>query len=233
MQVLETFTYIGRNRRSDQCVIEHLIELAADELEALSKDAGDHSRQLRSVLQASGISLHTELFTDNPQTGDGAGLFAALYTETVLAIQRAAGHRVNFALTVNDPDPKRKRVVFEYEHADVGHRADQLALGLLVSIIPALKGNAKCPEQTGSFSEMFNEFKEFAHPHILPPDTQAIIDAAARMDIPCVKLEREPYDVCEASNALNCSAYPARVSELFMISEKPRPASRSASLFCS
>ena len=193
MQVLESFTYIGPNRRADECVIEKLIELTTAEREALSARAADYCGQLRAALQTNGIPANLDALSNSTLVGDTPGVFAYLYAGTALAIQHAAGHKVNFATTLSDPNPNRKRVVFEYEQEDVGHRADTLALSLLASVIPELNWTDRPLDQAGSFAEMFAEFKDFARPFILPADTQAIIDAAARLDIPCVKLEREPY----------------------------------------
>ena len=189
MQILETLTYIGRNRRSEQCVIENLVELTTAEQEAISAKAENYCKQLKSALQSNGIPVGTDVLSYSLMEGDALGFFASLYAESALVIQRAAGHRVSFAETVNDPNPNRKRVVYEYEQADVGHRAGILALNLLVSVIPELNWIDRFPDQTDNFAE----FQEFAHQLILPADTQAIIDAATQLDIPCVKLERDPY----------------------------------------
>ena len=193
MQVLETIHYIGRNRRSDVCVIENLIELTTDEQEALSARAEDYCRQLTTVLHANGIEADTEFLYNSELANDAIGTFAHLHAKIALLIQRAAGHRVNFATTVNDPNLNRKRAVFEYEQLDVGHRADLLALNLLTSVIPDLRWTDHPMDQSGSFTELFAAFKIFARQRILPADAQAIIDAATQLEVPCVKLEREPY----------------------------------------
>jgi len=193
MQVLETIHYIGRNRRSDVCMIEKLIELTTVEQEALSARAEDYRRQLAAVLQANGIEVDTGLLFNSKLADDAIGTFAHLHAEIALVIQQAAGHRVNFATTVDVPDLNKKRGVFEYEQLDVGHRADMLALNLLTSVIPELRWIDRPMDQSGSFTELFATFKVFARQLILPADAQAIIDAATQLEVPCVKLEREPY----------------------------------------
>ncbi len=195
MQVLEILNYIGRNRRSDKCVIESHIELATEEQAALSARAGDYCKQLRAALQTSGVALSSDALSSSTPAVDAPGFFAYLYADIALTIQRAAGHKVNFSMTVNDPDPNRKRVVFEYEQLDVGERAAMLALNLLTCVIPELDWIDRPEDLSGSFTESFAELREIARPLILSADTQAILDAAVRQDVPCVKLEREPYDV--------------------------------------
>jgi UDP-N-acetylmuramyl tripeptide synthase len=193
MQVLESLTYIGRNRRHVGCVIENLIELAKNECEEVSAKAEKYCRQLQSTLQVHGIPLDTNFLSSNPMAVDAVAFFALLYAETALAIQRTAGHRVSFKATFSDPNPNRKRVVFEYEQADVGERAGLLALNLLASVFPELNWIDQPPDQTDNFADLFAEFQEFSRPLILPEDAQVIIDVTTRLDIPCVKLEREPY----------------------------------------
>lgn len=193
MLVLETLSYLDRNRRADVCVIETLIELTAEEERAISAGAEGYCRQLDSALHTDGILVDTDILSATVVKAEAADIVAFMYTNTAVAIQRAAGHRVSFTATINDPNPNRKRAVFEYEQLDVGKRAGNLALKLLTVIIPAISWT-DCPEDLSSnFSELFNKFKAFAKPFILPPDTQAIINAAARLDVPCVKLDREPY----------------------------------------
>jgi len=193
MLVLETLSYLDRNRRADVCVIETLIELTAEEERAISAGARDYCRQLESAFRTDGILIDADLLSTTELKAEAADIFAFLYTNTAVAIQRAAGHRVSFTATIIDPNPNQKRAVFEYEQLDVGERAGDLALKLLTDVIPAISW-ADCPEELSSnFSELFNEFKKFAQPFILPADTQAIINAAARLDVPCVKLDREPY----------------------------------------
>jgi len=195
IHVLETLSYLDRNRRADVCAIETVIELTTEEEQAISAAAEDYCRQLDSALRTEGVSIDSDLLSATVSKADAADIFAFLYINTAVAIQRAAGHRVSFTATINDPKPNRKRAVFEYEQIDVGERAGNLALKLLTVVIPEISWTDSPEDLSSNFSELFSEFKEFAKPFILPPDTQMIINAAARLDVPCVKLDREPYDV--------------------------------------
>jgi len=195
MQVLETLSYLGRNRRADVCAIEIVIELTADEQDAISTDAEEYCRQLDSALRIDGVSTGMDLLSTAGLKADTTSLFAHMYANTAIAIQQAAGHKVDFTSVLDDPNPNRKRVIFEYEQLDVGERASELAFALLTTVIPELGWIDRPDGLNGNFAELIDEFKEFARPFILPPDTQAIIDAAARLDVPCVKLDREPYEV--------------------------------------
>jgi hypothetical protein len=73
MLVLETLAYIGRNRRSNECVLEKLIELTEDEQAALSATTGDCCRQLRSDMQANGITIDTHTWSNSTLAVDTPG----------------------------------------------------------------------------------------------------------------------------------------------------------------
>lgn len=195
MQVLETLSYLGRNRRAEVCVIETLIELTPEEQQAIPAGAHGYCSELNSILIGNGIPAPEELLFASAKMVDATDLFAFLYSSIAIAIQQSAGHRVNFTTVIDDPNPNRKRVVFEYEQLDVGELAGELALKLLTRVFPDLTRADEPDDSGGSFAGLLTDFKAFATPLILPPDTQAIIDAAARLDIPCVKLDREPYEV--------------------------------------
>jgi len=195
MQVLETLSYLGRNRRAEVCVIETHIELTPAEQQAIPAGVDGYCRRLESTLSGNGISVHKDILTASAKMAGATDLFAFLYSSAAVAIQRSAGHRVGFTTTLDDPNPDRKRAIYEYEQLDVGERAGELALRLLTDVIPDLKWTDDSGDSGSNFAELLASFKAFAQPLILPPDTQAIIDAAARLDIPCVKLDREPYEV--------------------------------------
>lgn len=197
MKIKESLTYIGPNRRADVTLIENLIELDTAEQRTISALAADYRERVLTILHASGIDTNIEALSD--QAGDEAALeiFARLYAGTAIAVQRAAGHRVHFTGSIADADPNRVRALFEYEQVDVGDRTDMLVCSLLAEILPELDWTDFKPVSPGEFTKSFTEFREFAQPFILPLDTQGIIDAAVRLDIPWVKLERLPYQVLE------------------------------------
>lgn len=197
MKIKESLTYIGPNRRADVPLIENLIELDTAEQQSISAKAADYRERVLTTLHASGIDADIEALSDNAADQTALEIFAGLYAGSAIAVQRAAGHRVHFMGAAGDSDPNCVRALFEYEQVDVGDRADTLVYSLLAGLMPELDWTDFNPVNPGDFAESFIGFREFAKPLILPLDTQGIIDAAVRMDIPWVKLERLPYQGLE------------------------------------
>jgi len=197
MRIKESLTYIGPNRRADVCLIENLIELDNTEQRYISANAVDYRERVLTILQASGIDTAIEALSDHATDGTALETLAGLYAGSAIAIQRAAGHEVHFAGRADDSDPNRVRALFEYEQVDVGDHADMLVNRLFAEAIPELEWDFPDSAYPGDFAGSFASFREFAEPFILPLDTRGIIDAAVRMDIPWVKLERLPYQGLE------------------------------------
>ncbi len=96
-----------------------------------------------------------------------------------------------------DPDANQCRLIFEFEHLETGSDAGELALRIMNESVPELEWESNSELAEADLKDMYGTFLALAKKHVLPLDALAIIDAAARMDVPCVKLEREPYGVLE------------------------------------
>lgn len=197
MKIIESLAYIGPNRRANVCLIENLLELSIAEQQCISANAADYASRMLEILQAGGVQSSLKELLGRDSVGSALEIFALMYAAAAIAIQRAAGHRVQFMGSTGDVNPNRVRSLFEYEQFDVGDRADSLVQNLLAEAMPELEWENFSPRSPENFSRSFEEFREIARSFILPPDTEAIINAAARLDIPCVKLEREPYSGVE------------------------------------
>ena len=197
MKIKESLTYIGPNRRAAVTLIENLIELDTAEQQYILANAKQHRERILMILQASGIDTAIEALSNNASDGSALEILAGLYAGSAIAIQRATGHEVHFAGQTGDSHPNRVRSLFEYEQVDVGDRANMLVNRLFAEAMPELKWDFPNSVYPGDFAGSFARFRDFAEPFILPQDTHGIIDAAVRMDIPWVKLERLPYHVLE------------------------------------
>lgn len=197
MRVLERLVYIGPNRRAPVTVIEWLVALEDGEVARVAEGLPSAARAIADTLASQGIAFDPVPFEGQGErpVPDGESLAALGHVVTALAIvlQRSAGHRVAFRTVLPGGSPDRRRLVFEYEHDDVGIAAAEIAMRLVAEFLPGL-GWTPDPDVPGDgASEALSAFRERAPKSVLPADTQAIIDHAARADIPCVKLEREPY----------------------------------------
>ena len=108
------------------------------------------------------------------------GWYTSLLVQTALLFQRKAGHRVSFYSISFDPEQNRSFALLEHEHCDVGMTAVKLAIELITG-------------KRRLLTEPFQRFTQFALERLLPLETEAIIKAANRRDIPCIQLERQPY----------------------------------------
>ena len=97
--------------------------------------------------------------------------YASLLVQTALLFQRKAGHRVSFYSVRCYPEQNWCLALLEHEHCDVGMTAVKLAAELIGG-------------KRSLLAEPFRAFCEFAHDRLLPIDTEAIIQAARKRDIP-------------------------------------------------
>ncbi len=197
MQLSQALIYIGPNRRSDRTVIEWLLQLAPGEQEAFRLAAANGLRALYARLDDLGCKLPADRAPGGHEMtpGDrGAQLEAVrCLAEIALAMQQAGGHRVAFRTVLPGSSANQYRLIYEYEHAGVGEDAGDLALRVLCESIPGLEWEPASGLDAVSLDDAYQAFLDRAAEQLLPLDAQAIIDAAARLDVPCVKLEREPY----------------------------------------
>jgi len=176
MPTIEYFPYRGPNRRVDLPVVEILLKFGP------ADDAGFPRRvsDIREPLVGGGILAADERFPQQDLPEERMTWYASLLAQTALLFQRKTGHRVNFFSVTGMPGQKRCMALVEHEHCDVGMTAAKLASELLT-------GKRK------QLAEPFRMFGKFARERLLPLETEAIIRAAERRDIPAIHLERDPF----------------------------------------
>ena len=199
MESREYLLLIGPNRRSEKTIIERQWLLSDDELLALDGNNALVRARLREWLLAHGVQTDGRLEAGPvPKTESGReaayALFAELYNGTALSLQRAAGHRVGESGFHIDRSGGGVWPWFEYEHDDAGYQASALAVRMLAEAEPVLQLNKADRTSEHDLETQFREFLAMARPLVLPLDTEALVDAALRLDVPCVKLERDPYE---------------------------------------
>ncbi len=193
MNIGEYLLLFGPNRRSERTIIEQQVMLTGAERDMLSSRLRLLFGRLVSTLNALAVPTGPWLSAEGIETADVPGSFARLLTGTALALQSSAGHRVNEQGFVLDSAGQGVWAWFEYEHDEVGERASTLALGLLAELEPALQWEAEEGAAGADFPSRYRQFLEFARPLVLPADTEAILAAARRANVPGIKLDRNPY----------------------------------------
>lgn len=174
MPVVEYFPYMGPNRRSDQTVIEITLVFRVHERQDVP------ASRTRQILIDGGIIGEKESFPGQALPGNWMEAYSSLLAQTALLLQRKAGHRVSLCSVEPCPEARRYLALVEHEHCDVGMTAVKLAYELI-------SGRRRM------LAEPFQAFSRFAGERLLPYQTEAIIKAAQRRDIPAIQLERQPY----------------------------------------
>jgi cyanophycin synthetase len=117
-----------------------------------------------------------------------------IWEHVTLELQNIAGADVSFGKTrqVKNAKPGVYNMVFEYKQEDVGLRASLLAKELLLQLLPE-----EIKSQTGEiivadfdFEKEKIAFIKFAQSKQFGPSTQSLVDAAAKRDIPYIRLNK-------------------------------------------
>lgn len=171
------FAYLGPNRRSDLRLVEARLDFTVEE----AKEEGFESfvNHIQHLLEVNEVLVPGEVFPPEPIPDRHMGGYASLLAQTALLFQGKAGHRVEFYQVVCEPERHRCTVLVEHEHCDVGLTAMKLAVELIT-------GRRKL------LAEPFQRFCEFARERVLPLETEAIIAAARRHNVPYYQHERYP-----------------------------------------
>ena len=180
MRLVDCFPQFGPNRRSEFPVVEALIEFEDQELAFLDEQGLDAENKVFEMLRTMGVVSQADASPKQAASKSPMGRIAAVYAFVTLLLQRQAGHKVGFSSVKEYPDKKQCRCLIEHEHCDVGMTAAHLALQIVT-------------RQLKNTSQALQQFRDFAQSRLLPPDTQAIIDAAFRRGIPYLKLDRHPF----------------------------------------
>lgn len=195
METGELLILNGPNRRSDKTVREQHIILNEVELEELSSRLIPLRNKILNILSDLGLSYIPRLAEHNLQQQNASTAFGQLFALTALALQTAAAHRVSEFGCLADSSGHGIWVWFEFEHDGVGEQAANLAFQMIMKLDPVMEWETKGAVTSNDLSELIQKFLDFARPLVLPLDTQAIIEAAERLEVPCIKLDREPFEV--------------------------------------
>lgn len=194
MEAREKLWLLGPGRRSERTVFEQQLLLDNTECGAVRA----HGQQLLSGLlrqfrvwraNASPLLVDYGWNESDPQQW----LFG-LYARLAIELQRAAGHRVSELGVLPDLQQQGCWVWFEYEHDSVAAAASNLAWQTLADLLPALQPPEPLDTHVDGMQAGYEGFMALAQPLVLPADTEAFIAAARARDIPCVKLDRAPYE---------------------------------------
>ena len=116
-----------------------------------------------------------------------------VYLALVMALQKTAGHRVSFQQVLPQAEENLVQLVFEYEQINLVKTAMRLAATIVCIAAPELAW----PEALGSpvedLSGEVKTLRDLGRDTLFPADSEALMEAALARGIPCVKLERHPF----------------------------------------
>ncbi len=200
MRLGDSRLYIGFNPYAGTPLAYREFEFDLRELDSLAALGTRLAAALPSALAAAGVPADAADFAPPPDCGPGA-LFAHGWAQAMLALQRAAGHRVAYAGVLAEGDAQRVVALAGFEALEVGVQAGALALACVGACWSALEAGMPVPDpdaapeagEEAPLAERVAAFLAFARPLALPADTAALIAAASRADVPVLKMDRYPF----------------------------------------
>ncbi|HEX5313986.1 MAG TPA: acetate--CoA ligase family protein, partial [Gammaproteobacteria bacterium] len=128
-------------------------------------------------------------FIRRMREGEGTWL-GHVFEHVAIELQNVAGEQVTFGKTrgVGEERPGVYRVIYQYEQREEGIAAGELALSLLVSLLPE---NLRPPEllpADWNWESERDRFIKYAQRRALGPSTASLVRAAEERDIPWFRL---------------------------------------------
>ena len=120
---------------------------------------------------------------------EGEGTWMGHILEHVaIELQNVAGHPLTFGKTRSLGPRGRYNVIYQYQQAEVGIEAGELACTLLFSLLPEDLRPADALPEDFDFARERDEFIRFTQRHALGPSTAALVHAAEERRIPWMRL---------------------------------------------
>lgn len=197
--MLETvcFCYAGPNRRSDLTVIERAFALEPAEARRLA-DSSPGAWPAR--LEAAHPALAGAAAWETQPLDDGGARseqLARLYARICVSLQRAAAHPVAQAGVLTPCANDCFRVFFEYEEPETGMEAARIAQAALETLLVADDDDTPGEQELSSLAGRVERFLAQARPRAMPADSRAIEEAARHRGVPCLRMDRPPFDPVE------------------------------------
>ena len=108
-----------------------------------------------------------------------------------IELQNIAGAQVTFGKTRDAGKTGVYDIVYQYEQAEVGLEAAQLAMRLVSSLLPESLRAEDSPPASFDFASARDEFIRFTQRRALGPSTAALVRAAEERDIPTIRLNTQ------------------------------------------
>ncbi len=194
MRIVERSVFVGPSLYAHFPVIRLLLDLG--ELEQwptarLGSEFVDGLLQALPGLAEHGCSYSTPGgFVRRMREDEGTWLGHVL-EHVAIEVQNVAGEEVTFGKTRSTDTPGVYHVVYEYTQKEQGIAAGELALRLLVSLLPAALRPERLLPEGWDWSVERDEFIRYAQRRALGPSTASLVRAADERGIPWLRLNEQ------------------------------------------
>lgn len=195
MKIRNTNLYLGPNQYAKFRVIRHVLDIGVLEDWPSAKLGPAFIDGLIAALP--GLDEHgcsyrkPGGFVRRLREDDGTWM-AHITEHVALELQCVAGNEVSFGRTRSTGELGQYNMVYAYIHRDVGLAACELAIKLLMHLLPA-----EVQEQTGyaldddwDWDDELHSFIRRAQRHAFGPSTASLVAAAEERDVPWLRLNK-------------------------------------------
>lgn len=195
MKILKSNLYIGPNQYAKFRVIRHILDIGVLEDWPSAKLGSGFIDALIAALP--GLDEHGCSYREPGgfvrRLREDDGTWMAHITEHVaLELQCVAGNEVSFGRTRSTGEVGQYNMVYAYIHRDVGLAAGELAIKLLMHLLPA-----EVQAQTGyaldedwDWDDELRSFIKHAQRHAFGPSTASLVAAAEQRGVPWLRLNK-------------------------------------------
>ena len=191
MKILDRVVYVGPNLYAHFPVIRLEIDLGVLEDWPSARIGSQFTDGL--LLALPGLMQHGCSYGEPGgfvrRLTEGEGTWMGHILEHVaIELQNVAGHPLTFGKTRSSGPRGRYHVIYQYQQAEVGVEAGELARTLLYSLLPEDLRPADALPDEFDFARERDEFIRFTQRHALGPSTAALVQAAEERRIPWMRL---------------------------------------------
>ena len=195
MKIISTNVYQGPNLYAHFPVIRHVLDLGILEEWPSAKIGQQFIDQLVETLpglEEHGCSYRKSGGFIRRMREDEGTWMGHIMEHVAIELQCIAGSDVTFGRTRSTGTHAEYNMVFQYMQRDVGLKAGELALTLLLNLLPEelRKQIETVPSVDFNFEEERDAFISFSQRHEFGPSTGSLVNAAKERDIPYLRLNR-------------------------------------------
>ncbi|MBC8221002.1 MAG: cyanophycin synthetase, partial [Proteobacteria bacterium] len=195
MKIISTNVYQGPNLYAHFPVIRHVLDLGILEEWPSAKIGQPFVDQLVETLpglEEHGCSYRKSGGFIRRMREDEGTWMGHIMEHVAIELQCIAGSDVTFGRTRSTGTHAEYNMVFQYMQRDVGLKAAELALTLLLNLLPEelSKQIETVPSADFNFEEERDAFISFSQRHEFGPSTGSLVNAAKERDISYLRLNR-------------------------------------------